>query len=92
MDNKEQTIIELKSPFWSAGMTYDWDIDLKDSVGFGVALYALNGEGDVIIMTKYGNFKIDKNEAKKICSKYKSFFKAKNTMLAVIPRVACIKI
>lgn len=81
--------VNLKNPYFGAGKNYGWDKDIDDLCGFGVNVDLLVGNGEVIIKTKYGDYRIGKVFAKSICDKYNSYYYTKGVTIAVIPRKLC---
>ena len=84
--------VELREPFWGAGKKYRWGRDNLDLVGFGVRLDYLFGEGIIVIKTRWGNYRVDKELAKVACKGYRAYYVTKGVILAVIPRHICEKI
>ena len=77
-------MLNIKTPFYTAGKMFKWDYA---PIGLGINKQLLADEG--ILQLTVGNdktvYEIDKAHARDIVTRYKSFYKARTTWLAVVP-------
>jgi len=90
------SILELREPFWGVGGEGAFNWGYKDKTGFGVDSRMSIGDGNIIIKNEYkgiGDFKVTKEIARQ-CKKMMFIKRPKkgNIKLIIIPRELCTRI
>ena len=76
-------MLEIKEEFHKAGIVYSWP---GNPEGIGIKKPLLGGEGNFDISLKGKTYKIEKKKARKLATRYNSFFTTSyGSVLAVIP-------
>lgn len=83
-------ILDLKEPYWSAGMRYKWEYG--DNVGFGIDIDILNQSEEVLVRSKWGEYMVNVKEVMACHNKYNLRFKCKGKTLIIVPRAICNKL